>query len=78
MISQATIRSYSLTTAAVECLEEVGLTDSEVDADFQAVVGDGSALLTSCLEGADEDRVQGWTEYVASLVAASQRIAAGQ
>lgn len=76
MISRNTVTAYNLTTAAVEVLEETGCTDATVDADFAALVGDGAALLESCLDGADDDRVAGWTEYVEALAAASGRIAA--
>lgn len=71
MISKETIRAYRLTNAAVEVLEESGCNNATVDADFCAIVGDGSALLDSCLDGADSDRRQGWREYVSCLVAAS-------
>jgi hypothetical protein len=70
VISKETIRAYRLTDAAVEVLEESGYSNTMVDADFCALVGDGYALLVSCLDGADSDRRQGWTDYVACLVAA--------
>jgi hypothetical protein len=71
MISKETIRAYRLTNAAVEVLEAAGCNNATVDADFCAVDGDGAALFDSCTEGAEEDSVEGWREYVACLVAAS-------
>lgn len=71
MISKETIRAYRLTNAAVEVLEAAGCNNATVDADFCAIVGDGSALLDSCLDGADDDSVDGWREYISCLVAAS-------
>jgi hypothetical protein len=71
MISKETIRAYRLTNAALEVLEEAGVSDAGIDEDFVNLVGDGTALLDSCLNGADDDRVEGWREYVACLVAAS-------
>jgi hypothetical protein len=75
MISKITIRAYDLSSAAVEVLEESGVSDAGVDADFCVVdVSDnGAALLRACLTEADDDRVQGWTEYVSSMVWAAQR-----
>jgi hypothetical protein len=75
MISKNTIRSYRLTTTAVEVLEAAGCTDATVDADFEAVTGDGAALLDNCTEGAEEASVSGWTEYVACLVTATAIVA---
>ncbi len=70
MLSKETIRAYCLTTAAVEVLEEAGVSDAGVDEDF-VNLGDGTALLDSCLACSDDDSVEGWCEYVACLVAAS-------
>ena len=70
MLNKETVRAYRLTTAAVEVLEEAGVSDAGVDEDF-VNLGDGTALLDSCLAGADDERVEGWREYVACLVAAN-------
>jgi hypothetical protein len=71
MLNKETIRAYRLTTAVVEVLEEAGVSDAGVDEDFVSLVGDGAALLDKCLNGADDDRVEGWRQYVACLVAAN-------
>jgi hypothetical protein len=73
MISKETIRAYRLTNAAVEVLEQAGVSDAGVDEDFVNLVGDGTALLDSCLACADEDRAESWCEYVACLVASRPR-----
>ena len=53
--------------AALRCIEETG-TNIEDDVD---ALRDGSMspaeLLTHCLDGADEDRYQGWLDYVNEL-----------
>ena len=72
MISKDTIRAYALTHSAIEVLEECGCTDYTVDCDYTDLVGGRqkeAALLANCTDGANNDRVQGWTEYVAALVA---------
>ena len=75
MISKDTIRAFDLSSSAVEVLEEAGCSDATVEADFAYVdVSDnGAALLRDCLAEADDDRVQGWKEYVLSMVWAAQR-----
>jgi len=74
-ISKTTIAAYNLSTAAVEALEEAGISDAGVDEDFTHVdaADDGAALLRACLTGADDDRIQGWTDYVSALVAVANR-----
>ncbi len=66
-----------LTREAYLCLEEAGadVRDS-VERDRRAL-RDGkqteAGLLAHCLDGAEPDRVQGWTEYVATIVLAADR-----
>lgn len=72
MITAETIRRFSLTPAAVAALEEAGMTDALVEADLHALTSpdvdcDAAALLAVCLDGADDDRVQGWRDYVNAL-----------
>lgn len=60
--------SISLTTAALANIEETG---TDVDADI-ARVRDGltrDVLLAECLDGADDDRVEGWEDYVSAVCA---------
>ena len=56
-----------LTSAAYANVLETGI-DPEVD---RIRIRDGkytvAELLDACLDGADEDRVQGWREYVATI-----------
>lgn len=57
-----------LSTAAQECVEETGIDPLD---DVEAIrTGKHTAetLLGECLDGADEDRVEGWREYVAEIV----------
>ena len=55
------------TQAALECIEETGA-DPEEDLDHLRS-GDHTleTLLAFCLDGAGEDRVQGWREYIDTL-----------
>jgi hypothetical protein len=71
-ISQATIDRYNLSTAAVEVLEATGFGDDSVHLDALMVrtdADDGANLLSICLDGADDDYIAGWNEYVDALVA---------
>jgi hypothetical protein len=64
------IRVLALSSAALENLSEVGMTDSDVQADILRLrSGDKSAteLLRDCLDGADADREDGWTDYVRAV-----------
>lgn len=70
MISKNTIRAYRLTNAAVEVLEAAGCTDATVDEDYVALADNGAGLFDNCTEGAEEDSVAGWRDYVDCLVAA--------
>ena len=70
MISKETIRAYRLTNAAVEVLEAAGCSNDTVDADYISIDDNGAGLFDNCTEGAEEDSVAGWREYVDCLVAA--------
>lgn len=60
----------SLTPAALANLAETG-TDYRRDlAALRSGATTEEALLEHCLDGADDDRVEGWREYVSALVAA--------
>lgn len=65
------------TSEAMAVAEETGLRHGEVADDIEHV-RDGSvdreALLARCLDGADADRVQGWTEYVDAVVTAAEGV----
>lgn len=65
-----------LTTAALLNVQETGINPSE---DLESLIGGETAesILARCLDGADDDRVQGWREYVETLEAeASKAISA--
>lgn len=62
------------TNAAMSVARETGLSLNEIAGDIGRI-SDGrdtrQDLLARCLDGADEDRVQGWTEYVDAVVDAA-------
>lgn len=65
-----TIDGVTMSRAAATNVEETGV---DVAADLAALrSGEHTAesLLAHCLDGADEDRVEGWRDYVSALVAA--------
>jgi hypothetical protein len=61
------IDGVAMTAAAAKCVRETG---ADVAADVAALhSGEHTAesLLAHCLDGADDDRTQGWREYVAAV-----------
>jgi len=65
------ISGFEMTAAAAENVQETGINPSDdVDA-----VRDGrhteESLLDLCLDGADEDRIPGWHEYVQAVAVAA-------
>jgi len=70
--TNVTIGGATMTIAAARNLEETG-TDVAADlAALRAGTMTRDALLAHCLNGADEDRVEGWREYVEAVSAAAQ------
>lgn len=67
----STTTSPTFTTATLANLEETGTDWREDLAALRSGETTESALLELCLDGADDDRVDGWREYVAALVAAA-------
>lgn len=63
-------KQVKLTTAAQRNVDE---TSTDVAADIAALrVGKtAGALLSECLDGADDDRIEGWREYVAAVANAA-------
>lgn len=57
------------TFAAIDNIEETGADWTRDLERLRAGETTAAALLELCLEGADEDRVQGWRDYVDGLVA---------
>lgn len=65
--------ALGLSAEALGCVEEV---NEDITADLVALIRGEitpEELLAHCLDGADEDREQGWREYVEALVAAAGR-----
>lgn len=62
------------TSAAMVNAEEIGLRQAEVERDIESVRQGRltrDALLSICLDGADEDRRVGWGEYADAIQAAA-------
>ena len=63
--------TIQLTPAAAENVRETGINPVLDVSAIRAGEMFEADLLTLCLDGADPDRVQGWHEYVAAVVAAA-------
>lgn len=67
--------TVTLSTAALENFAETGLDVDLTVADDVAALRSGKhtseSLLAECLDGADDDREQGWRDYVSAVVAAA-------
>lgn len=64
-------RMVTMTDAALRNIEEAGLTVDTIDEDITAIRTwsvTPADLLHRCLDGADDDRVQGWEDYVDEVV----------
>ena len=60
------------TPAAHEASAETG---ANVEADLQRVLGGGCSraqLLAHCIDGSDDDRLEGWTDYVDAIFAQAE------
>lgn len=57
-----------LSNAALENVEETGIDPMSDVARLRAGEVTREALLDECLDGADDDRVQGWNDYVDAVV----------
>jgi hypothetical protein len=65
------IAGVELSRAAAECIEQMAAPAAAVAADLDALRSGkrtAETLLAHCLDGADEDREEGWREYVDALV----------
>lgn len=58
----------TLTSAARDNVRETGINPIE-DLESLRTGETEASLLARCLDGADADRVQGWTDYVTAVVA---------
>lgn len=74
MSVKAMVDGVEMTFDAAECVESAS---ADVRADVRAML-DGSstaeALLSWCLDGADEESVSGWREYVEAIEAHVERV----
>ena len=61
----------TLTKAAQDNVDEAGIDPADDIAALRLGKETPEGLLSYCLEGADDDRVTGWREYVAAVVAAA-------
>lgn len=60
---------FNFSAAALECIEETGI-DPLDDLDrLRSGEVTREALLAECLDGADDDRHDGWHDYVREVVA---------
>jgi hypothetical protein len=57
--------------AAQESIKETGIDPAEDIAAIRSGKLTEEGLLARCLDGADEDRAEGWNEYVATVVSAA-------
>lgn len=67
-----------LTHFSPAALANISETSADVVGDLSAIRrGDTTpeALLAGCLDGADADRVEGWRDYVATIVRLSPMVA---
>ena len=64
--------TIKFTAAARENIDETGI-DPQGDLDDVRGGMAADVLLEKCLDGADADRVQGWYDYVAAIVAEASR-----
>lgn len=82
MATKATFLGITMgwTTEAMAVARETGLSLDEIWSDIGRIRDGRDAredLLARCLDGADADRVQGWTEYVDAVVDAASSPARG-
>jgi len=69
MTQTITIAGVTLTLAAAQNVEELSV-DVAADLDsLRSGLLTAPALLDACLDGAADDREQGWRDYVSALVA---------
>ena len=55
--------------AALENIEETGVDPLADAADLRSGAHTSESLLAQCLRGADDDRAEGWHDYVSALAA---------
>ena len=68
------VREPEFTRAAQENMDEAGVDATHDLSEIAAGLWSPESLLEHCLEGADEDREQGWREYVSALFAAADEL----
>ena len=65
------VAAPTLTRAAALNVAETGIDVSDDVARLRRGATDAEALLAECLDGADDDRVEGWRDYVLAVAAAA-------
>lgn len=65
------IEGVKLSFAAAQNVEETGCSPREDIAALQAGTLTRETLLAHCLDGADDNRVQGWRDYVEDIAIAA-------
>ena len=74
-MNNAMLKGGWLTDAALENMAEVGIDSLSADADVQAIANGTMTrdeLFETCVNGADEDRIPGWSDYVAAVCGAAR------
>lgn len=65
------IEGVTMSLAAAQNVEETGCSPRAAIAALQAGLLTREQLLAHCLDGADENRVQGWRDYVEGIAIAA-------
>lgn len=77
MSDTVTVQGVTMSSAAAECVTETGVDPAaDVRRVWQQGEVEAEALLAECLDGADDDREQGWRDYVDAVKAAARLLAA--
>lgn len=74
-MSDVTLQGVEMTVAAAENVAEGGMDVAADVAALRAGTATRETLLAECLDGADDDRIQGWHDYVSSVTAAVDDVA---
>lgn len=65
------MNAIKLTTDAQRNVEEAGINPMDDVTALRSGEQTRESLLAACLDGADDDRVEGWRDYVAAVAAAA-------
>jgi hypothetical protein len=73
-MSEIKLQGVGMSVEAATNVAEAGV---DVAADVMAIRSGtltGETLLSECLDGADDDRIHGWRDYVSSVVIAAGKV----